>query len=432
MTYLEAVEYIESLSVFGSRPGFQRIEALEKAIGNPEKSLKIIHVAGTNGKGSVCNEVRNILEAAGYRTGLFTSPYVSDFRERIQIGGKFIKKDLLASLTAALKIETEKLEKKGIQPTEFEFLTALAFLAFKEEKVDYVVLETGLGGLLDSTNIIEHPILTAVTSLSLDHIAILGNTIEEIAYQKAGIFKKNVPVVSACNQPKAALKVLKEEAKKKNCPFIIGSTKEITAVSADRKGQTLKVNGNNINLPLYGDHQIINLGVTLGIVEELIKKGIKITPKDLEEGLKRTSLPGRIEVLSEKPLIIIDGGHNAAGVTVLRAALEKMDIKNLTVITGVMKDKETDKMAEIIKPIAKKVITVTPSVPRAMNAYDLKRIFDGKPGNAEVLSIIDPVTAVENVINNLTENESLLISGSLYLAGEVREKLISLIDSRKK
>lgn len=366
---------LESLAVFGSKPGFQRIEALTKALGNPEKDLNIIHVAGTNGKGSVCNETCNILEAAGYKTGLFSSPYVSDFRERIQIGGSFINKDFLCSLTEVVKKETENLKIKEIQPTEFEFLTALAFLAFKEANVDYVVLETGLGGLLDSTNIIKEPIVTAITSLSMDHTNVLGETIEEIAFQKAGILKENVPVISACNQPEAALKVLKEEAKKKNCSLKLGKTDEIKRIKSSLNGQELTIKGEKLRLPLYGDHQIVNLGITLEIINELNNQGINITWENIKEGLEKTTLPGRIEVLCKDPVIIIDGGHNEAGVTVLKDAIENMELKNLTIVTGVMKDKETEKMAEIIKPLAKRIITVTPSVPRAMDSKELKNIF---------------------------------------------------------
>lgn len=431
MTYCEAVEYTESLLVFGSKPGFQRIEALTNTLGNPEKDLRIIHVAGTNGKGSVCYETRNILEAAGYRTGLFTSPYVSDFRERIQIDGHLIEKDLFAALAERVKKETEKLEEKGIQPTEFEFLTALAFLAFRETGVDYVVLETGLGGLLDSTNIIEKPVVTAVTSLSMDHTNILGDTIEEIAFQKAGIFKPFVPALSACNQPEGALKVLREEALKRNCPFRICEVKE-KYVSSSLKGQVIDIEGRKVTLPLYGDHQLVNLAVTLSIIDELRKQGLEISDKAVDEGLSETRIPGRIEVLSEKPVVIIDGGHNVSGVTALKETLHEQGIEKPVTVTGVMKDKETEKMAGIIKSFAGRIITVTPSVPRAMDAEDFRKCFDRAPGEAEVKAIDNPAEAVRQALDSLKENETLLVAGSLYLVGEVREKLISMIDSRKK
>ena len=425
MNCKQAIEFIESRAVFGSRPGFERISALLCELGNPERDLCYIHVAGTNGKGSVCNELANILSASGKRTGLFTSPFVSNFRERIQIDGEYIKEDRLAALTATVKEACEKLDKENNSPTEFEVITAIAFLYYKEQGCNVVVLEVGLGGLLDSTNIIQTPpVVSAITKISVDHTAVLGNTIEEIAMHKAGIIKPNGITVTVGNQPEGAMHVIKTAAFLNDNHLFVSNIRDIECISESIEGMTVLVDGNEYFVPLIGEHQIENLSVTFEVIKVLNKKGFNILPEHIREGLKKTRIEARIEVMSKKPLIILDGGHNADGALALRKIVDKyLSAKNVTVVTGVMADKEVDKVMESLTSYASLVITTTPNSNRSMRAEELSKIvgnycqnvvFEDSPQKAFDIAL---KRAEENDVNN----NVIIICGSLYLAGDVRE-----------
>lgn len=422
MNFEEAVHYIESRSVFGAQPGFERINGLLDRLGHPEKGLKYVHVAGTNGKGSVCTETANILTAAGYKTGLFTSPYVADFRERIRINGRYIEKEVLAKLTSRVKGIVEELSAEGIEPTEFEVITAIGFLYFKQSCCDVVVLEVGLGGLLDSTNVIEQPLVCAITSLSMDHTAVLGKTIAEIATQKAGIIKTGVPVVTAANQPSEALFVLKETALKKATNLIISDPSIIPVVKETIHGTTLLLENEEMRLPLIGDHQLINLAITLEIVKILREKGYDIETKDLKLGLERTVIPARQEILSKKPLVILDGGHNKDGVAALSKSLTTFtEGKRRILVLGVMADKEVDAILKMLIPLADHIITTTPNSDRSMPAADLaKALVDAGMPKEKVSVQPIPTEAFDEACKEVRPEDCLVVCGSLYLAGDVR------------
>ncbi|MBR5015572.1 MAG: bifunctional folylpolyglutamate synthase/dihydrofolate synthase [Clostridia bacterium] len=422
MIYEEAINYIEGRAVFGSRPGFERIDALLLALGNPEKGLKYVHVAGTNGKGSVCTETANILTSAGYKTGLFTSPFVSDFRERIQIDGKFIEKRALSRLTKKVKVVVDRLDAEGNSPTEFEVITAIAFLYYLEENSDAVVLEVGLGGLLDSTNVIDAPLCSAIVSLSFDHMGVLGNTIEEIAAQKAGIIKEGGTTVSAPHQPKAALKVLKDTAKAKHNDFFIADPKEILLIKEDINGNKVKYKNTTMTLPLIGPHQLDNLSVTLKIIDVLKTKGFKIPQKAIKAGIEKTTLPARVEIISKKPLIIVDGGHNEDGANALAKTLKEYVDKRITLVIGVMADKEVDAVVKHLAPLAARVVTTTPSNPRAMKAEALAEKV--RTLCEDTLAKTDPCKAFDLARSLVKDDEALVVCGSLYLAGDVRAHII--------
>lgn len=423
MNYNDAISYIEGLAVFGSRPGFERINALLDAIGHPETGLKYVHVAGTNGKGSVCNTTANVLTSAGYRTGLFTSPFVSDFRERIQVDGEYISKDALCKLTEYVKATADELALKGIQPTEFEVITAIAFLYFKEVKCDIVVLEVGLGGLLDSTNVIDTPLVSAIVSLSFDHMGVLGNSIDEIAVHKAGIIKDGGITISAPNQPENALHILKTAAYEHDNKFIIADPSVITVLDKSILGTRLSYDGLEMTLPLIGPHQIDNLSVSLCIIEEIRKKGYIISDEALSNGVSKTTVPARIEVVSQDPLIIIDGGHNEDGARVLRETLSAFttDI-NKTMIIGVMEDKDVAHVLQNLAPLAKRVITTTPNSPRSMKAEDLA--VKVSAFCEDVRHIDNPCDAYDVAKSLTAENESIVVCGSLYLAGDIRGHIL--------
>ena len=423
MDYTESINYIESLSVFGSKPGFERINALLDELGHPEKGLNYIHIAGTNGKGSVSTETANILTAAGYRTGLFTSPFVSDFRERIQFCGEFIEKDALSELTSLVKKSVDRLTTSGIQPTEFEVITAIAFLFFKSKNCDIVVLEVGLGGLLDSTNVIEKPLISAITSLSLDHTAVLGDTIEKIAVQKAGIIKDGGITISAPEQPEEALHIIRTSAFAHDNKFIVADSSKIEEIEESIFGKTVSYNDNIIKLRLIGPHQIKNLSLSLTIIDELKDLGYKIPDKAIKAGLESTNLPARIEVISEKPLTIIDGGHNEDGTRVLSETLYNLIPRNnCTLVVGVMADKDIEHVLENLSHLASRIITTTPSNSRAMRAEKLAE--KAKEFCKEVYYEDNPCRAFD-LAQSITDSDGcILVCGSLYLAGDVRDYII--------
>ena len=425
MNYSEAIDYIESRAVFGSRPGFERINALLDALDHPEKGMKYIHVAGTNGKGSVCTTTANILSSAGYKTGLFTSPYVSDFRERIQIDGSFIDCDELASITERVKNVVDELDRLDNSPTEFEVITAIAFLYYKQEKCDIVVLEVGLGGLLDSTNVIDAPLIAAIVSLSFDHMGVLGNTIEEIAAQKAGIIKDGSITVSAPFQPQSALKVLQDTARTHGNKFVIGNPDAIEQIREDINGNLIRYRDMEINLPLIGPHQIGNLSVTLAIIDELSTLGYEISIDTIKTGIEKTTIPARVEILSKEPLIILDGGHNEDGASALEKTLISYVDRPITLVIGVMADKEVDRVVEHLAPHAKRVVTTKPSNPRAMSSEKLGAIAGRFC--PEILSEDSPCKAFDLARSLVTDDEALIVCGSLYLAGDVRAHMIETI-----
>jgi len=426
----QAIEFIEGRSVFGSRPGFERINALLEGLNHPENGLEYVHVAGTNGKGSVCNELANILSASGRKTGLFTSPFVSDFRERIQIDGEYIKEDRLAALSKKVKDVCDKLDEEGNSPTEFEVITAIAFLYYKEENCDIVVLEVGLGGLLDSTNVIPNPpVVSAITSLSIDHTAVLGETIEEITMHKAGIIKPGGITVTTANQPEGAMHVLRTAAFLNDNKLICAQPENIELVSESIDGMTVHVSNDEYMVPLVGKHQIDNLALTLEVVGAMNSVGYDITPEHIRAGLLKTRIPARAEVMSDNPLVIIDGGHNAEGAMALRTILDKhLSSKRLIVVTGVMADKDVDGVMERLTSNAAKVITTTPNSSRSMAAEELASIV--RKYCADVIAEPVPTKAVDIALEEISsENDALVICGSLYLAGDVRGHIINVLNN---
>lgn len=429
MTYQEAVNYIESQLRFGMKPGFERINGLLDLLGHPEKDLRYVHVAGTNGKGSVCTEVANILQAAGYRVGLFTSPYVVTFRERIRVDGKYIDPVLMGQLTEQVKAAADELAKQDILPTEFEIITALAFLYFQQTACNIVVLEVGLGGLLDSTNIIESPLVCGITSLSMDHTAILGSTLPEIAAQKAGIMKPGVPVITAERQAPEAMAVLEQTAAEKGCALSIGSTESIQILSTSIYGTELKLDGLKVRLPLIGSHQIQNLGVTLGIIHVLRERGFYIGARHVKAGLEFSVIPARLEVLRKDPLILLDGGHNAGGIQALSDALSAYTESGSRVfLMGVMADKDVDRMICELAPLANLIVTTTPGNPRAMTAEELRHhLLDAGFPAKKLVAVSQPEEAFDKALS-LAGKNPLIVCGSLYLAGDVRQHILEVLE----
>lgn len=402
--YEKALEYTHSLLRFGSRPGLERLSRLLSALGNPERDLKFIHIAGTNGKGSVCRMLAQISQNERLKTGLYTSPYVTEFLERIMINGACASKELFGKTALAVK---KIIDKNSLDITEFEFITAVAFCIFKEEKCDIVILETGLGGRFDATNVVI-PEISVITSISLDHMSVLGGTVEKIAFEKAGIVKQNIPCVTDFYNGVSVKEVIKQACLEKNSPFLISTQPEI--IKSDLSGSIFKIDGKKYQISLIGRHQARNasLAVSAASLAGFSEKSIK-------SGLLSAVNPARFEIFSKSPAVILDGGHNIGCAEEIRKTIiENRLNENLTAIIGMMADKDIKGFISKIAPLCSRVIAVTPSNPRSANGKDLAKIAAEYCKNT-VTSDID--SALESA------NGNTVICGSLYLAGEIRAKL---------
>ncbi|HZK33061.1 MAG TPA: folylpolyglutamate synthase/dihydrofolate synthase family protein, partial [Tissierellaceae bacterium] len=319
MEYKEALEYINDKDKFGSRLGLDSIGKLLNLLDNPQRGLNYIHIGGTNGKGSTASYLANSLKVEGYKVGLFTSPYIERFNERIQINGEDIPDDVLGRITGVIREKANVMVEEGFEhPTTFEIITAISFMYFQEEKTDYVILEVGLGGRFDSTNIIEKPLASVITTIDYDHTDVLGKTLKEIAYQKAGIIKENGIVISY-PQEDEALKVLKEISKEKNAEFYLCDIKNIKIKSSNSKGAIFdfkykNITMENVEIAMLGEYQVYNAALALTTLMVLKEKElISIEEEAIRKGLKSTKWPGRLEVLGENPIFLIDGAHNVQG-----------------------------------------------------------------------------------------------------------------------
>ena len=386
MTYKMALEYIHSLNRFGSKPGLGRIKELLSLLGNPQKELKCVHVAGTNGKGSTSTMIASGLQKSGLKVGLYISPYIIEFRERIQIDNTYINKRSLSRLVDRVKTVAEKM---ADHPTEFEFITAVMFLYFKEQKVDVAVIEVGLGGRFDATNVIT-PILSVITKISLDHTAVLGNTYKKIAFEKSGIIKNGVPVVIAPNQEVEALMEIERVAKENNAPVTVAKRNK------------------NFKLSLCGDYQQENAATAYNALKIL---GVK--QKDILSGLENAFIPARMEKIAKG--VYIDGAHNPDGAI----ALSKQIKKGSVLIVGMMADKDTDFVLKTLSQNASLVITVTVlNQPRTEKASVLRQKASKYKASIEAKSYQEALRlAKENANGN-----DIIICGSLYLASDIRKK----------
>ncbi len=426
MTLGEAVNYYHSLEKFGIMPGLERISLLSERLGSPHKKLKFIHVAGTNGKGSTCTALASVLHSAGYKTGLYTSPYVIDFRERIQFGMKMISPEDLISCTEKVKSAIGELSDEGVKITEFEAVTAAAFLFYAEKECDIVVLETGLGGRFDATNIIENPLCSIITSVSFDHIGVLGDTLGKIAFEKCGIIKKGCPVITGSEQPVEVLKVIKETAEEMKSPLILRNSEELfELVSESITGTVVDSSEGKFEIPFPGRHQLHNMSLVTGAVCVLREKGFDIGSEAVIRGTENARIPARIEVLSKNPLVILDGSHNDGSTAALGQLVKKhLEGKRILAVMGMMADKDIKKSLGNLIPFFSKVITVEPSNPRSMRSEELADIV-GKFG-IESIPCKDPVQGVETAFSLLDGFDVLIVCGSLYLAGDVREKMLKI------
>lgn len=432
------ISLIEELKKRGSVPGLDAIEGLLEELGHPEDNLKIVHIAGTNGKGSIFAYLSSILIAAGFKVGRYISPTISCYEERFQINGKYITKDKLARLynivEEAMKREEEK---TGLKPTLFEVETAISFLYFKEEKVDYALIEVGMGGRMDATNVIRHPELTVISSISYDHQAFLGDTLEEISWQKAGIIKESCPVVLSENSDEVC-KVIEQEAKKKRVKCIEIEPTDYEVLSETPYGSTFLWKEQRYETKLPGRHQVSNAVTALAASEYLFRKDYeknnarKAIAKKLDEmnvksaqqgGIIRTCWPGRLEVLKKEPLFYRDGAHNPDGAKKLAAFLQKyFTNKKIIYIMGVLKDKEYKKMLRYLMPMAKEVYVFKPKNERGLSAQILADTIK-EVADVSVTIESDVNAAVFRALDTAKPDDVLVACGSLSFMEEMEDIL---------
>jgi dihydrofolate synthase / folylpolyglutamate synthase len=422
MNYKEAIEYIENTGKFGINLGLQRIERLCTLLGNPEKNLKIIHVGGTNGKGSTTTFISSVLMKQGYRVGIYTSPYIERFTERIKINETEIREEEIASNVNEMLPLIEVLISEGLEhPTEFEIITAAAFKYFKDNKVDFVVLEVGLGGRYDATNVVT-PIISVITTISLDHVNILGDTLEKIAFEKAGIIKENIPVVIYPQEEKVMEVLLGACEEKNSKPFFVRDI-EFEILSDTEDGiifnASSQINYNKLIIKLLGEHQVLNCLTALKGIEVLQGMGYQIGVEAIYNGFRAAAWPGRFEIITQDPHIVLDGGHNIQGIHGLVEASKKyFKNKKIRIVCGMLKDKNYEEMIRELMNISDNFITVTPNNPRALPGKELKKaIVDLGKAAVAVDSIRE---AVEIGLREIKSGEVLLFCGSLYMIGEAR------------
>ncbi len=415
-TYQEAVEKIHGMVKFSSKPSLERIRDFLKNLGNPHKKLKYVHVAGTNGKGTTSSFIASCLKEAGYKVGLYTSPYVETFRERFKINDEMISETELINQVDLLMSKCQNFEELN----EFEFITALAINWFESKKCDIVVLEVGLGGRFDSTNVIESAEVSVITSVSYDHMHVLGSTLKEIAYEKAGIIKEKSDVVVYPKQQDEVLEVIKAECKKKSAKLFIPNL-NIEIVDEDFCGTKAIIDNIELNIPFSGFHQVLNTATALKALEILKKKGYKISDEDIKNGINKTRILARCELISENPTVILDASHNEDGAKALKALLKKHGKdKKAVAIIGMMKDKDVNAYLKEVAPLFSEIITVKPDNPRAVSEEDLKLSVQEHCKN------VKSAESIEQAVSQFYDSdfEIGVVCGSVFLAGEIRQKLL--------
>lgn len=421
MTEKETFTYIESLAPLGCHPGLSCIRELCRRIGDPQDELKFIHIAGTNGKGSILSMLSEVLAFCGYKTGRYISPVIADYRERFQINGRMISKKNLCGYVERLKIQCEEMVREGFShPTPFEFETALAFLYFKEKNCDVVVLETGMGGLEDATNVIRTTLVSVISSISMDHSGFLGDSLSKIACHKAGIIKEGVPVVCA-HQKEEALEEIQRVCKEKNAPLFQADKDQAKLLYATGRGISFSYKQyKKIKLPFMGLYQLDNGAAALEAIECLKRTKKFLLPEEkVRAALEQASWPARFERIGKNPDFYVDGAHNEEAVRALVQTIEfYFTNKKIIYIMGVLKDKDYERMIQLSYPYADSIITVkTPDHERALDAYELAKavsLYHKKATAADSLE-----EAVEMAYLMAGKDAVIIAFGSLSYLGEL-------------
>ncbi len=415
MTEKEAIQYIEAYTWSTTKLGLERTKALLQGLGDPQKKLKFIHVAGSNGKGSTCAMLDAILRAAGYRTGLYISPYIQDFCERMQVNGENIPGETLAALTERVKVIADAMED---HPSQFELVTAIAMEYFYEAKCDIVVLEVGMGGALDSTNAIDAPEVAVITNIGLEHTEYLGDTLEKIAATKAGIIKPGCSAVCYDGAPEVT-EVIRGVCEKLGVPLRCNDFSRLTPLSETLDGQEITWDGRPYRLALLGRHQLHNTATVMETVDSLRERGWEIPDEAVRTGLASVKWPARLEVLGRDPLFLLDGGHNPQCAEALCASLDTLlGGKKAIFIIGVLADKDYPQIMSLVMPYAEKFFCLTPHSSRALTAEHLAEYLQEQ--GAQAVACHDIETAIRTARDAAGEDGAVVSFGSLYLAGGVR------------
>jgi len=422
MNYEQAVKYIHDTKKFGSKLGLKNITELLKLLGNPQTKLKFVHVAGTNGKGSVCSYITSTLVEAKYKTGLFISPYIEKFTERIQIDFNNIKDEQLVDIVTRIKgCVNIMLINKLNHPTEFEINTAIAMTYFSEQKCDIVVLETGLGGRFDSTNVISNNLVSVITALGLDHTSVLGNSIEKIAFEKAGIIKKECPVVIYGDNDIIAIEVIKHIAKLNKSLVTISDYNKVKNLKREVEKTTFDYKDiEQIKIKLPGIHQVKNCITAIEAIKIIAKSGYNISKENIINGIENTKWPGRLELLSKKPMVLCDGAHNPHAAIALREYIKNTyKDKSIIYVLGVMKKKQYEKMMKIVIKDAKAVICIEPNNEGALKKEILGEIAKKYCDNVILGDTIED--GMNKAYQMYSENDLICTFGSLYYIGDVKK-----------
>lgn len=423
MTYDEALSYISQTLRFGSKPGLERISRLLELMGNPQDSLQIIHVAGTNGKGSTSKAIAAALTQSGIKTGLYISPFVTDFRERIQIDGEYITPADLTAGVEHIKPIIEELARSYEQPTEFEIITALALNYYKEKGCDAVVLEVGLGGRFDATNIIKKPLVSVITTISYDHTDILGDTLDKIAFEKSGIIKEGCATVTSPGQAPEALSVIKDICVKRYNKLVIPEIGSVKILNEGIGGTDILYDSQHIHIPLAGRHQICNF-ITAYETLNLLRSNFDISDENIAQGMAKVKFPARLEVLNKQPLILLDGAHNPSGASALADSIGRYLKEKPVVIMGMLADKDYKTAIEIVAPLAKAFIAVRPDSPRSLDPKATAEVAGNYCGNTTFSE--DYKQALHSAVES-SQGAPIIICGSLYLAGGMRHIVLQYL-----
>ena len=417
MTGAEAIAYIHEHQWQRHAPGLYRMRALLRALGDPQKQLKFVHVAGTNGKGSTCACIAAVLQAAGYRVGLNTSPYLITFHERIRVDGEPISDEALGALTEEVRSAADAMDE---QPTEFELITAVAFLRFLRSRCDIVVLEVGLGGEKDASNVIDAPEAAVITALGLDHTALLGGTLTDIARAKAGILKPGTTAVSYGGCPEGDA-VIRQVCRDQGIPLREVDFSRLTVHALSLDGARFDfAPWRDLSLPLAGAYQVRNAAAALTALEVLAEKGWRVPEAAVRQGLAAVKWPGRFQVLRRDPTVLLDGAHNAHGMDAAAESLERLfPGQKLTFVLGILADKDVEQMLDRVVPLARRVYTIRPDSPRALPAEALAELLAQR--GAEAVPCGSAAEAVAAAMAFAGPEGTVCALGSLYAAAAVRQ-----------
>ncbi|WP_283124158.1 folylpolyglutamate synthase/dihydrofolate synthase family protein [Angelakisella massiliensis] len=426
----EAVEYIHSLHRFSRKPELTRMAMLMDKLGHPERKCRFIHVAGTNGKGSVSAFLAAMLRQAGYHVGLYTSPFIVDFRERIQLDGRMIPPEVLAQLAREVRMAGDQVAEELESPREFEFITAVALLYYSRTPCDVVVLEVGLGGRFDATNIIPPPLAVVIPSIGLDHTQLLGDTIEEIAFEKSGVIKGGHPVVVGPGMDPQALKVIRRRCRETGSPLVESTSAHLCRVVCDREGSRMRYRGMDLTLGLRGSYQTGNCMAAVDTALCLENQGLPVSVEAIKAGAKTAFLPARLEQMGCAPLVLLDGAHNPPGVAALRDSLMEMGARNIIAVVGMMADKNCQQALDQLTPFLKGcIVTAPPDNPRALEPQQLAVLAARCCSRLEVEP--DCRRALDRALSLAGPEDTVLVFGSLYLASALRPALLELRDGGK-